>query len=109
MMSRQARRRTVELVDPTPSDPGFGDDELGGAMDRLSVEQALDRLCDADQQVLRLRYDEDLTQLEVAHRLGVREGTAKVRLHRARHRLRELLEEPSSGSATASEALSAAR
>ena len=109
-MSRQARRRTVELVDTAPPDPVWGDDELVGAMNRLTVEQALDRLCDSDQQVLRLRYDEDLTQVEVAHRLGVREGTAKVRLHRARHRLRELLEEPSAPApTTASELLSVTR
>jgi RNA polymerase sigma-70 factor (ECF subfamily) len=38
-----------------------------------------------------MRYGEDLTQAEVARRLGVPEGTVKVRLHRARRRLRGLL------------------
>jgi RNA polymerase sigma-70 factor (ECF subfamily) len=37
---------------------------------------------------MRLRYVEDLTQGQVAARLGVPEGTVKVRLHRARARLR---------------------
>ena len=89
---RQARRRTVELADPPAPELG---DELAGAMDRLTVEQAFDRLREADRCVLRLRYRGDLTQLEVARRLGVREGTVKVRLHRARRRLRDLLEDSS--------------
>jgi RNA polymerase sigma-70 factor (ECF subfamily) len=42
--------------------------------------------------VLHLRYAEDLTQIEVARRLGLPEGTVKVRLHRARGRLRRALE-----------------
>lgn len=93
VVSRQARRRSLELVDPTALEPDVEDDELVGATNRVTVAQALGRLGDADQRVLRLRYDEDLTQVEVARRLGVPEGTVKVRLHRARGRLRTLLEE----------------
>jgi RNA polymerase sigma factor (sigma-70 family) len=43
--------------------------------------------------MLHLRYAEDLTQGEVARRLGMPESTVKVRLHRARRRLRLLLED----------------
>jgi RNA polymerase sigma-70 factor (ECF subfamily) len=35
-----------------------------------------------------LRYGEDLTQSAIARRLGIPEGTVKVRLHRARDKLR---------------------
>jgi RNA polymerase sigma-70 factor (ECF subfamily) len=60
---------------------------------RRRREQALARLEAGDQRVLRLRYRDDLTQADVARRLGVPEGTVKVRLHRARGRLRMLLED----------------
>jgi RNA polymerase sigma-70 factor (ECF subfamily) len=59
---------------------------------RLTVEQALGTLAERDRRVLHLRYAEDLTQIEVARRLGLPEGTVKVRLHRARGRLRRALE-----------------
>ncbi len=99
-MSRQARRRSLELGDPTALEPDVEDDELVGATNRVTVAQALGRLGDADQRMLRLRYDEDLTQIEVARRLGVPEGTVKVRLHRARHRLRRLLQEEGLGTSS---------
>ena len=59
---------------------------------RLTVEQALGTLAERDRRVLHLRYAEDLTQVEVARRMGLPEGTVKVRLHRARGRLRRALE-----------------
>jgi RNA polymerase sigma-70 factor (ECF subfamily) len=37
-----------------------------------------------------MRYAEDLTQGAIARRLGIPEGTVKVRLHRARAKLRLL-------------------
>jgi len=44
--------------------------------------------CVAVRELLRMRYDLDLTQVEIAARLGLPEGTVKVRLHRARAKLR---------------------
>ncbi|MBA3264581.1 MAG: sigma-70 family RNA polymerase sigma factor [Thermoleophilaceae bacterium] len=93
LLVRRARRYSREVVGSTALDPDSEDDELVGAATRVSVEQALRTLADSDQRMLRLRYTEDLTQLEVARRLGVPEGTVKVRLHRARRRLRGLLDE----------------
>lgn len=84
---REALRLSLELSDSAPSE----DEELAGTAVRLTVEQALRRLADRDQRVLLMRYADDLTQGEVARRLGVPEGTVKVRLHRARRRLRFLL------------------
>ena len=37
-----------------------------------------------------MRYQEDLTQAAIAARLGIPEGTVKVRLHRARNKLRRV-------------------
>jgi RNA polymerase sigma-70 factor (ECF subfamily) len=93
LLGRQARRASREVVDPWGLHSDTDDDELVGAATRLTVEQALRTLGAGDQRMLRLRYAEDLTQVEVARRLGVPEGTVKVRLYRARRRLRRLLAE----------------
>jgi RNA polymerase sigma-70 factor (ECF subfamily) len=89
-LGRDARRSTREVVRAEPLAEG-GDEELAGTALRLTVEQALGALGEGDRRLLRMRYGEDLTQLEVARRLGVPEGTVKVSLHRARRRLRGLL------------------
>src|SRR4051812_7439122 len=54
------------------------------------LHAALQALSDRDRQLLEMRYEEDLTQATIARRLGVPEGTVKVRLHRARAKLRLL-------------------
>lgn len=86
---REALRLSLELLDS----PASEDEELAGTAARVTVEQALGALADRDRRILRLRYGDDLTQVEVARRLGIPEGTVKVRLHRARRRLRGLLDE----------------
>jgi RNA polymerase sigma-70 factor, ECF subfamily len=67
--------------------------ELDGVESKVSFDQALRLLQPHDRDLVRLRYAEDLTQEQVAARLALPEGTVKVRLHRARERLRKALEE----------------
>jgi RNA polymerase sigma-70 factor (ECF subfamily) len=67
--------------------------EIDGVESRVSFDQALGLLKPHDRDLVRLRYAEDLTQEQVAARLDLPEGTVKVRLHRARERLRKALEE----------------
>jgi RNA polymerase sigma-70 factor (ECF subfamily) len=93
LLERRAHRLTLARIEPASCEPQVEDHALTGATTRVTVEQALARLRDADRRLLRLRYTDDLTQAEVARRLGIPEGTVKVRLHRARGRLRALLEE----------------
>jgi RNA polymerase sigma-70 factor, ECF subfamily len=93
VLGRKARRSSRELLDAVTLDPNREDDDLVGVATRVTVEQALHSLEDGDRRMLHLRYAHDLTQVEVARRLGVPEGTVKVRLHRARRRLRGLLAE----------------
>lgn len=70
-------------------------DRHDGVTRMVDVRQALSRLSDDDQEVLRLVGWEQLSLAEVGLVLGCGTGTAKVRLHRARRRLAELLcEEP---------------
>ena len=52
------------------------------------LHAALGCLSQRDRQLLELRYEEDLTQAAIATKLGIPEGTVKVRLHRARDKLR---------------------
>jgi RNA polymerase sigma factor (sigma-70 family) len=75
LMGRQARRSSHELVAAADLQPDCEDRELVGTALRLSVEQAIGTLADGDRRLLNLRYTEDLTQSEVALRLGVPEGT----------------------------------
>jgi RNA polymerase sigma-70 factor (ECF subfamily) len=89
LLGREARREHLELLEAPPHE----DDELAGTAVRLTIEDAIRTLADSDRRMLHLRYAEDLTQVEVARRLGVPEGTVKVRLHRARRRLRRVLED----------------
>jgi RNA polymerase sigma-70 factor (ECF subfamily) len=62
--------------------------------ERLAVVELMASLSPADRQLVWLRYVEDLTQARVARRLGIPEGTVKVRLHRVRDRLRRATEGP---------------
>ncbi len=67
--------------------------ELDGVESQVSFDQTLGLLRPHDRDLVRLRYAEGLTQEQVAARLDLPEGTVKVRLHRARERLRKALEE----------------
>jgi RNA polymerase sigma-70 factor (ECF subfamily) len=67
---------------------GVEDAQVVATVERADLHAALKRLSDKDRQLLELRYEEDLTQSAIARRLGIPEGTVKVRLHRARDKLR---------------------
>jgi len=79
-------------------DPTAAIEEHEGVEDRRVLETveladlhaALKRLNERDRKLLEMRYSEDLSQAEIARKLGIPEGTAKVRLHRARDRLRRV-------------------
>lgn len=67
---------------------GAEDAQVVATVERADLHAALERLNKRDRQLLELRYGEDLTQSAIASRLGIPEGTVKVRLHRARDKLR---------------------
>lgn len=58
----------------------------------LCIREYVDRLPPGYREVIRLREIEGLSNEEVAARLGIGIDAAKIRLHRARRSLRELLE-----------------
>lgn len=88
LRSRSAGREEGELT----HEPADEDQRYAQVDDRVDVAQLLATLSTEDRRLLELRYSEDLTQPSVAARLGVPEGTVKVRLHRLRTRLRLALE-----------------
>jgi RNA polymerase sigma-70 factor (ECF subfamily) len=69
-----------------------GEEDAGvlAAVELADLHAAMDALSERDRRLLEMRYEEDLTQATIALRLGVPEGTVKVRLHRARAKLRLL-------------------
>lgn len=96
--ARTWRRRVGEPVDPDPLDvlgraAGFActdaDPEalVSRAEDEEQLRAALDRLSEADREVLVLRDLEGLSGAEAAEVLGLELAALKTRLHRARLRL----------------------
>jgi len=93
---RNEALRELARKRPLPSDlieviHGCEDDRVVATVERADLYAALERLSERDRQLVRLRYDEDMTQEAIAHRLGVPLGTIKVRLHRVRAKLRRSL------------------
>jgi RNA polymerase sigma-70 factor (ECF subfamily) len=94
-LGRRSRRRTdhladdVVLADPDPEvDPSARAD---ATLLRDRLEVALDRLPPKLRAVVVLRDVYDLPHEAIAAELGISESAAKVRLHRARKKLREQL------------------
>lgn len=67
---------------------GEEDEHVVAAVECADLYAALAVLSEPDRRLLEMRYQEDLSQAAIAHRLGIPEGTVKVRLHRARSKLR---------------------
>jgi RNA polymerase sigma-70 factor (ECF subfamily) len=95
LMAKRARTRTEALSEDDPimdirpdSDP---EQRMAGEDERARVVRALAVLPWRLRQVIVLRDIYDLPHGSIATELGISEAAAKVRLHRARRRLRELL------------------
>jgi RNA polymerase sigma-B factor len=100
----QDARRTRSLEEPVGEDMtladsvGGTDPELGRAEIRVLLDDAFAVLSERDQQVLRLRFEYDLTQTEISHRIGVsqmqvsrliRQSLARLRMDIERNQRRE--------------------
>ncbi|AKK05373.1 RNA polymerase sigma factor, sigma-70 family [Corynebacterium mustelae] len=64
---------------------------------KIDIRAAMAGLAEADQEILRLHTWEDLNPKEIAQVLDISPENARVRLHRARHRLAEKIKEPVDG------------
>lgn len=97
LVAKRSRTRTEALPDDAPvvdarpeHDP---EARASGEDDRAQVAGALAALPSKLRQVIVLRDIYDLPHSAIAAELGISEAAAKVRLHRARRRLKELLAE----------------
>ena len=94
------RRRDREVVVELAARAEPSADPAGARRTTSVVAAALARLAPNDREILQLVSWEGLSPAELAVALGVRPGTARVRLHRARQALardpdvRALVEEP---------------
>jgi RNA polymerase sigma-70 factor, ECF subfamily len=84
------RRRGVAVpyeLDEPEAEGAAGNEAFEQLLLRLAVGEALTELSPAHREVLELQYREDLTQAQIAERLGIPLGTVKTR---AMHALRAL-------------------
>lgn len=68
-------------------------DKVEQVLDSLAMREALDTLSVAHRQVIRLAHDQDLTQSQIAEKLGLPLGTVKTRMFHAVRALRAALDE----------------
>ena len=104
--ARMARRHRIRLrevqVRPLGATAAEADDGVGGVETSSSdfervheadaIGRAFDRLRDHERLILALHYVEERPVAEIARTLGVPVGTAKWRLHAARHALEQAME-----------------
>lgn len=74
-------------------DVGSPDPTLVGSIDRLNLERAVDQLPPGYKQVFVLHDVQGFEHNEIAKMMGCSIGNSKSQLHKARLRLRELLQE----------------
>ncbi len=83
--------RFGELMDDEVSDAPAPDLVEQRAVERDALERGLAALPSGQRTVIVLKDVYGLSCREIGRELGIKEGAVKVRLHRARKRLRELL------------------
>jgi RNA polymerase sigma-70 factor (ECF subfamily) len=93
---RSARRR-AELTARAPAATAAAAPPEPGVYSVADILAALATLTDDDQEILRLAAWDGLTTAQLARTFSCNEGTARVRLHRARQRLAQSLENPRNG------------
>ena len=85
---RRTREERVEVLDSLT----LSGDPAEAAAIAESVRQAIERLPEAQRRAIELAFWQGMTQHEVAHALGIPEGTVKSRLRLAQAKLRDWLE-----------------
>lgn len=90
---RLARRERLDVLaaplEAAPTAPGTTEQPAGVS----AVRDALDRLSEADAEVIRLAVWDELSHREIAVVLACRESAVAVRLHRAKKRLARLMDD----------------
>lgn len=90
-LRKRPSSRELLPLEEVYSPPQF--DTVEQILDSLIMREALDTLSQAHRQVIRLAHDQDLTQSQIAERLGLPLGTVKTRMFHAMRALRAALDE----------------
>jgi len=90
-LRHRAAARSVSLDELEEPADLVAAEEIGRAGGRVDLARALGRLSARERRLLGLRCVLDMTYADLADHLGIPESTARVRVHRARLRLRALL------------------
>lgn len=88
-----ARRRSYETrsYEARTAEGDLAPDWAEAVADQITIVRAMSLLSDQDAEVLRLAYWEDLPAVDLGLVLGCTPGAARVRLHRARSHLQQVL------------------
>ena len=70
---------------------GSTDEEFSRSEDRASLEPALDRLPQREREILRMRFEDGLTQTQIAERIGISQMHVSRLIRRSLDRMREQL------------------
>jgi RNA polymerase sigma-70 factor, ECF subfamily len=95
-LSRSSRRREIaddEAAAQTPCGAPNPLEAFERKQQRARLDAVLERLAPADRSILAASYVEDLELAAIARIEGCSPGAAKVRLHRARAKLKQMLEQ----------------
>jgi RNA polymerase sigma-70 factor (ECF subfamily) len=93
-LRKRANRHQAQQLDETLVDPSYGPERAGELAEvRAELGAAINQLSPGQRAVLVLRDVYGWSHAEVGRELGITQTTAKVRLHRARKRVRAILEE----------------
>ena len=87
---RERAKRTETQLDPATADTRS--DSMGQILRKREVEDALAQLSEPDQEILGLCYYSGLKPQEIAMVVGSSQAAVHKRLHRARQRMRSVLE-----------------
>lgn len=68
------------------------DGDLAASDDRMVLEEAISEFPEADQQAIRMRYMEGMTQVEIAKRLGISQVQVSRMLRRALRRIQDKID-----------------
>lgn len=87
----RARKDTTEIPETLPAELPERDDEADGL--KASFRRMIDSLPEPYREAIRLTEFENLTQKQLAERLGISLSGAKSRVQRGREQLKEMLHE----------------
>ena len=93
LFRRQKKRPAVPLAEELVAQEGQPSDLVEDGQTKQRLRERIHRLSSDQQQVVLLRFAEELPVAEVARLMGKSEGAVKILQHRALSRLRKLLQE----------------